>query len=106
MVYYSERAENDLYNILVGLANWEKHPLEFKHALSYYDDIRELCDKLDQTIKHQTPRYLIHKTFGAYVYKYARNKNTTWYIIYNYDKLNNTVYIQHITSNHVTKQIK
>ena len=102
MVYYSEQAENDLYNILVGLANWKKHPLEFNHALSYYDDIRESCDKLDQIIDHQFPRYLLHKRYGKYVYKYIRNSNTTWYIIYDYDKRNNIVLIQHIISNHVT----
>jgi len=102
MVYYSEQSENDLYNILIGLANWEKHPLEIEHAFRYYDDIRYICDKLDKTSVHQLSRYIIHKTFGAYVYKYTRNKNTTWYIIYNYDKQNNIVYIQHITSNHVT----
>jgi len=47
MVYYSEQAENGLYNILIGLANWEKHPLGIQHALNYYDDIRQICDKLD-----------------------------------------------------------
>jgi len=103
MVYYSEQAENDLYNILIGLANWEKHPLGIQHALNYYDDIRQKCDKLDQTIHHPLTRYLIHKTHGTYVYKYSRNRNTTWYIIYDYDKQNNIVFIQHITSNHVTK---
>jgi hypothetical protein len=78
MVYYSEQAEYDLYNILIGLANWEKHPLEIEHALSYYDDIRDKYDKLDQTINHSLTRYLSHKIYGTYVYKYPRNSNTTW----------------------------
>ena len=103
MVYYSEQAEDDLYNILVGLANREKHPLKIEHALSYYDDVRTVCDDLDKTTHHLLTRYVIHKAFGTYVYKYIRNKNTTWYIIYDYDKQNNIVFIQHITSNHMTK---
>jgi len=85
------------------LANWEKHPLEIENALSYYDDVRAICDQLDQNAHHLLTRYLKHKAFGIYVYKYIRNRNTSWYIIYNYDKQNKIVYIQHITSNHVTK---
>ena len=67
MVYYSEQAENDLYNILTGLAIWEKHPLGIDHALSYYDDIRDKCDILDQTTNHPTTRYLVHKIYGRHV---------------------------------------
>ena len=30
------------------------------------------------------------------------NKNTTWYILYDYNKQKNIVYINHIISNHTT----
>ncbi len=80
MVYYSDNAEKDLFEILVGLANWDKHPLGIEHALSYYDDIRDTCDKLDQSSYHAPAQYPAHIKYGKNVYKYTRNKNTTWYI--------------------------
>jgi len=45
----------------------------------------------------------MHKRIGDKVYKYRRNKNTTWYIIYDYDELNNIVNIKQIIPNHTTK---
>jgi hypothetical protein len=63
MVYYSELSENELFSIVIGLANWEKHPLELDHALKYYDDIREACDKLDKLYFHTDSHYEVILTF-------------------------------------------
>lgn len=104
MVYYSELSENELFNIVIGLANWEKHPIELEHALSYYDDIREACDKLDKINYHADCQYETHKIYGKKVFQYCRNKQTTWYIIYDVDIETNTIFIQHITSNHLTER--
>lgn len=102
MVLYSDRVNNDLDNILYGMLEWEKFTLTFEHISNYISDIISVCDKLDQTSYHANTKYKIHKQFGSKVYKYRRNKNTTWYIIYDYSKQHNLVYINHITSNHTT----
>jgi hypothetical protein len=101
MVYINEVARKDLYNILVGLANWEKHPLELEHAEEYVDDITDICYTLDSQLYHANTVYPIHKCYGSKVYKYKRNPNTTWYIIYNLDKYDN-VFVNKIISNHLT----
>lgn len=105
MVYLNSRAEDDLFSILVGLLTWDKHVIEYNHAESYVNDIQTQCYSLDKMAFHANAKYDIHKQFGEKVYRYRRNKNTTWYIIYNYDKSNNVVYIQHIMPNHTTKTI-
>ena len=102
MVYYSERAENDLYNILVGLANWEKHPLEYDHVTSYLDELQEVCNRLDQLNYHSKAKFQTHRQFGDFAYMYRRNRNTTWYIIYDYDEITKFVYIKHIMPNHTS----
>ena len=102
MVLFSDRANNDLDEILQGMLNWEKMTLTFEHISNYISDIIDLCDKLDQTNYHTNSKYQIHKQFGNKVYKYRRNRNTTWYILYDYNKQNNIVYIKHIISNHTT----
>jgi len=104
MVYYSELSENELYSIIIGLSNWEKHPLEFEHALSYYDDIRKVCDRLDKISFHADSQYETHKLYGKKTFQYKRNNQTTWYIIYDIDIATNTIYVQHITSNHLTER--
>lgn len=76
MVLYSERADNDLNN--KGMLNWEKMTLSFEHISNYISDIIDVCDKLDQTNYHTNSNYQIHKRYGSKVYKYRRNKNTTW----------------------------
>jgi hypothetical protein len=103
MVYYSAIAQNDLIEIFWGLITWKKHPLEYEHAASYLDDIYEICNKLDQKHYHDNVLYPMHKRIGDKVHKYRRNKNTTWYIIYDYDELNNIVNIKQIIPNHTTK---
>jgi hypothetical protein len=102
MVYYSANAQNDLIEIFWGLMTWEKHPLEYNHATAYLDDIYEVCNKLDKISYHTNTQYQLHKQYGNKVYKYRRNKNTTWYIIYEYDIVNNVVLIKHIIPNHTT----
>jgi len=94
--------KNDLIEIFWGFMNWKKHPLEYNHASTYLDDIYEVCNKLDKTSYHATAQYQLHKQHGNNVYKYKRNKNTTWYIIYDFDILNNVVFIKHIMPNHTT----
>lgn len=102
MVLFSHLAENDLASIFIGLSLWKKHPLEYEHAIKYVDDIVDVCENLDKTSYHIDVQYEIHKQYGKKVHCYNRNKSTTWYIIYDVDLLSNTVYVQHITSNHVT----
>ena len=102
MLLFSDRANNDLDEILQGMLNWEKMTLTFEHISNYISDIIDVCDQLDQTNYHTNSKYQIHKQFGNKVYKYRRNRNTTWYILYDYNKQNNIVYINHIISNHTT----
>lgn len=102
MVYYSENAQNDLTEIFWGLINWAKHPLEYSHASAYLDDIHQICSTLDKTNYHADVQFEIHKKYGKKVFKYTRNKNTTWYIVYDVDFVSNIIYIQHISSNHIT----
>jgi len=102
MVKFRKQSITDLSNILIGLITWEKHPLEYSHAVNYVDKITDICEKLDTKKLHSNTQYQSHKQYGNKVYKYRRNKSTTWYIIYNYDKINNIVYIEKILSNYVT----
>lgn len=103
MVYYSIRAKFDLDDIIEGLLTWKKHKLEYQHIVKYHNDIKKICESLDQQVYHTAAEYKRHLQFGKFVFKYVRNKNTTWYIIYNYDKVNDSVFIEHILSNHLTK---
>lgn len=102
MVFYSKRAENDLDNILAGMLIWKRITLSYEHISNYILDIIEVCDTLDQTSFHFESKYRIHRQFGKKIFPYRRNRNTTWYIIYDYDKRNNIVYIQHIMPNHTS----
>lgn len=60
MVYYSKQARYDLVMVLKGLLVWKKHPLEFEHAISYVNDIEEVCESLDQPGFHFDTKYRIH----------------------------------------------
>jgi hypothetical protein len=102
MIYYSNQAKTDLSSILIGLMKWQKHPLETKHALQYVDDIYAICNSLNMKIYHTHTVYPIHKLYGSKVHAYKRNKQTTWYIIYNLDQHGN-VFINKIMSNYQTK---
>lgn len=103
MVYLNSAAEDDLFEILIGLLTWKKHVIEYEHAESYVNDIKDECLSLDKLKYHVDCQYTDHKVFGQKVHQYRRNKNTTWYIIYNFESDNNIVYIQHIMPNQTTK---
>jgi len=104
MVIYSSQAINDLTNILLGLRKWVKHYISDEHALSYVDDISDVCDLIDSKVFHFNAQFPEHKRFGDKAHTYRRNKQTIWYIIYNLDPHGN-VYIQRIFSNHITAKI-
>jgi hypothetical protein len=101
MVYYSKQADDDLDDILEGLLTWEKIILTRDFCLSYVFDIVSVCDSLDTKTVHLDTFYEIHKRYGKKVYKYTRNKPTTWYIVYDIDSYNN-VYVNKIISNYQT----
>ena len=101
MIYYSQKAFDDLDNIFYGLIIWPKHPLEPEHAKQYVRNIEEMCNSLDGKFYHQKTSYITHKKYGNYVYQYKRNQNTSWYIIYN-KSLSNDIFIERIINNYLT----
>jgi hypothetical protein len=104
MVYYSSQARLDLANILIGLLEWRKHILEIEEVIQYVDDIADICDRLDINVYHANAQYDTHKRYGTFAYPYKRNKNTTWYIIYNIDETTGNIYINKIMNNYLTIQ--
>ena len=100
MVYYNSQARIDLSNILIGLIEWKKHPLEPNHAIQYVSEIRKECDTLDKRIIHINAIYDIHRKYGEKVHIYKRNANTIWYIIYN--KIGENIYVEKIINNYMT----
>jgi len=102
MVYYSQIAEDDFYDIVVGLATWERHPLGYDFAIQYVADIRNVCDKLSYKPIHLNATYEIHKKYGEKAHIYKRNNTTSWYIIYNIDEKGN-IFINKIISNYLTQ---
>ena len=104
MVLYSKTAIENLTDILIGLINWPKHPLSVEHAENYVAEIRFVCDELDTKSFHFNTRFALHKSCGSKVHTYRKNKQTSWYIIYNLDR-NANVYIERILSNHNTTTI-
>jgi len=101
MVYYSQQAEMDLDDIVVGMLQWEKHELNFEHVMSYRYELKNACDALDAAVYHFSTQYPDHSQYGKFVYAYKRNQRTTWYVIYDIDKEQN-IYIQKIISNYLT----
>jgi len=101
MVFVNRHAKVDLDNIVAGLLEWDKVNLSVPEVMQYVDDIADVCYKLDDLIYHRHAIYKDHLKYGEYVYPYKRNKNTTWYIIYNMDSFNN-IYVNKIISNHMT----
>jgi hypothetical protein len=101
MVYYSEQADNDLDDILEGLLSWRRYALTREFCHNYISDIIDVCNGLDTKVYHTNAVYNIHKRYGAKVYKYSRNKNTVWYIIYNIDAFNN-IFVNKIMNNYLT----
>ena len=61
------------------------------------------CISLEFKSYHFNSVFPNHKQFGKHVHRYQRNKNTTWYIVYDKDEYRN-IYIQRILSNHIQNQ--
>jgi len=101
MTYYSEQADNDIDDLLEGLLSWQKHSLTREFCHEYVSDIVDICDSLGAINFHQNTLYETHKRYGKKVFKYIRNKNTTWYIIYDIDN-NNNILVNKIISNYLT----
>jgi hypothetical protein len=101
MVFVSRQAKIDLDNIVIGLLEWEKVELTVPEVMQYVDDISDICYKLDDLSYHHSAKYKEHLKYGEYSHPYKRNRNTTWYIIYDID-LYNHIYVNKIISNYMT----
>ena len=101
MVFIKRQAKVDLDNIVAGLLEWEKVHLTVAEVMKYVDDIADTCYQLDDLTYHRHATFNVHLQYGEYVYPYKRNRQTTWYIIYDMDTFNN-VFVQKIISNHLT----
>ena len=101
MVFVSQKAKNDLDNIVTGLLEWDKITLSVTEVMQYVDDISDICNLLDNYTYHNKAKYKEHLKYGKYAYPYKRNKNTTWYIIYDIDN-NNNILVKKIISNYLT----
>ncbi len=102
MVCYSDVFIEDLQNLLYKLANWKKHPLGFEHAANYVRDIRTAADDICTKTAHRNCTYQTHKKYGEKVFTYRRNKNTQWYVIYDWDKDSHVAYVNKIINNYMT----
>ena len=101
MVFISKKAKTDLDNIVIGLLEWNKVMLSVAEVMQYVDDITDICYQIDSFEYHNHAKYNEHLKYGKYSYPYKRNKNTTWYILYDIDS-NNNVFINKIISNYLT----
>ena len=102
MVYYSEVAEDDLHDILIGLATWKKMSLSFEQATNYVKDIRKAGNNICQLSYHQNVTYESHRVYGNKVYRYKRSASTMWYIIYDWNEVKKIAYVNKIMSNYLT----
>ncbi len=102
MVYYSDEVREDIKVIRNGLLSWKKVVLEREFVLSYVKDLLAICESLDSKSIHLKTTYASHKRYGEKVYRYRRNPNTIWYIIYDVDKYGN-VFVNKIMSNYTTE---
>ena len=100
MVFISKQAKIDLDNIVTGLLKW-KIDLTVDEVMQYVDDIVAICYQLDSFVYHHKATYNDHLKYGAYSYPYKRNKQTTWYIVYDVTKQNN-ILVNRIISNYMT----
>ena len=101
-VYFSNNAEQDISNIVIGLLLWTKVSISVDEAFRYVDDIKLIAYSIPELAYHQKCRYIMHKEHGEYQIKYKRNYKTTWYIIYNIDPETGDVLINKIINNHLT----
>jgi len=102
MVIYSQLAKQDLIDTLYGLITWEKHTITIEHAESYVDDIVDVIETIGNKTFHRNCIRRSHLKFENKIFTYNRNKNTTWYFIYNWDKVNRIAYTNKIMNNHLT----
>ena len=102
MVYFSRQAKIDLELIFKGIISWEKHSITIEHVERYIDDISDSANNLSTKTKHQNCIYPSHKQYGDKFFRYRRNKNTIWYLIYNVDFYGN-IFIEKIISNYLTE---
>lgn len=103
MVIYSQAAKQDLIDILYGLLSWGKHELTITLCEMYVDDIVDIIETIDKRLIHRNCQYENHQQFGDKCFSYKRNNHTLWYVIYNWDKVNQIAYINKIISSHITK---
>jgi len=103
MVFISRQAKVDLDNIVIGLLKWDKIELTVDEVMRYVDDIVDICYQLGSTVYHHKATYNDHLKHGAYSYPYKRNKQTTWYIIYDINMKNN-ILVNKIINNYMTKE--
>lgn len=101
MVFYNLQAQTDLKHIRRGMLKWKRIVLSFDFVMSYMNDILDSCDSIDKFPIHTKTSIPSHQHFGKYMFRYRRNKRTTWYIVYDIDSLNN-IYINRILSNHIS----
>ena len=101
MVFISRKAKIDLDNIVIGLLEWGKIELTVAEVTQYVEDIVAICYQLDLFSHHYKATYNDHLKHGAYSYPYKRNKQTTWYIIYDMNTRNN-ILVNKIISNYKT----
>jgi hypothetical protein len=100
-VFLSKQAVQDLKTIFQGLISWSKGALELPHALRYVNEIENACYALGNKPIHLRSRFLVHQHFGTYVFRFRRNRQTTWYIVYDIAP-NGTILVNKILSNHTT----
>jgi hypothetical protein len=101
MVFISKQAQIDMDSIVTGLLEWNKIILTVPEVMQYVDDIVAVCYELETSTHHYKAKYKEHLKYGTYAYSYKRNKNTTWYIIYNMDSSDN-IFVNKIISNYLT----
>jgi len=102
MVYYSSVAEDDLVEILHGLAIREENPLDFKHAMQYISDIRNEADAICTYLYHRKCTYEQHLKYGEKITVYKQDPQIQLYIIYNWDVKNRAAYVTKILNNYDT----
>ena len=64
MVLISERANDDLDDILEGLLHWSKHQLERAFVIQYVSELVDVCYQLDEISYHADTRYHSHTLRG------------------------------------------
>ncbi|MDR0546757.1 MAG: hypothetical protein LBG77_04115, partial [Dysgonamonadaceae bacterium] len=82
---------------------WQKHPLEYEHALQYIDDIEANANTICRKLYHANTTYLSHQKYGGKVHTYKRNAQTQWYIIYEWMNYQRVALVNKILNNYQTE---